>query len=76
MATESELRASVDSAISAVVAKIAAGQTITEWKEGSIHVKRSSPEELLRALKTMRDALSDDAGTGRCASVGMYRGPV
>lgn len=66
----------VDAAITAVLDKIAAGQTVTEWREGAIQVKRDTPAELLRALRDMRAALSDDEQTGRCASVCMTRGVV
>lgn len=76
MATESELRSAVDSAISNVLTKIAAGEIVTEYREGPLSVKRDSPAELLKALREMRSALSVDDGQGRRASVAMVRGAV
>lgn len=76
MATDSDLLTSINAAIASVIADIAAGKRVVEYREGPIQVKRSSPEDLLAALRQLKTALSEDANTGRCASVGMFRGSV
>ena len=74
--TSTELLAQIDNAIATVTLAIVNGKTITEWKEGSISVKRESPAELLRALRDLRTTLSADDGSGRSASVGVCHGAV
>ena len=74
--TESDLRAQADAALSAVLTQIAAGKTVTEWREGSIHVKRDTPAELIKALKAIRDSLDPGDPEQRQASVWMFRGAV
>lgn len=76
MATESDLRTAVDTAIAKVLAKIASGQTITEYNEDGLRVKRDSPAELLKALKEMRSALSADDDAPRCARVATFSGAL
>lgn len=76
MATDSDLVTAINTAISTVLANIAQGKLVTEYREGAISVKRESPAALLQALKDMKAAVSNDSGTGRCASVGVFRGAV
>ena len=75
MADDSTLYDAVTAAIAQVVSDIAAGKNVTEWREGTIVVKRESPSELLKALRTIRDGLSPgSSGSGRSASVGFSYG--
>lgn len=63
MATDAEIVAQLDAAILNVTTKIAAGDAITEYWEGEVKVKKESPAELLKTLRTMRDMYAAAAQT-------------
>lgn len=74
MATPAELLTSIDAGITACTAAIASGNTITEWEEGPIRVKKSSTADLLTALMEMRKHFAHAGATDRRAAAAFYGG--
>lgn len=72
--TQTALRASILTAISTVTEKIANGQTITEYREDGLSVKRESPAALLAELNRMLLSIPDDDDTPRRARVATFEG--
>lgn len=70
----SDLLTSCDSAIARVLTALAAGDDLTEINEGPIRIKRESPAELLKALRSLRQELQAETDTDRRAGVCFYGG--
>lgn len=73
MATDAELLTSVKTAIAAVLAGLAVGNSIVEYREGGVHIKTASPHELLAELNKMKVAL-ETATTPRRAATAVFGG--
>lgn len=73
MATDSELLTSVKAAIAAVLAGLAVGNSIVEYREGGVHIKCASPHELLAQLNKMKQEL-EAATTPRRAATAYFGG--
>lgn len=71
--SNAELLTSVNSGIAAVLANLAAGKFMVEWREGGVHVKKANPHELLAELRRLKSELEPSTVT-RSASVGSFRG--
>ena len=74
MATSAEILASIDTGIATVLSAIASGNSITEYEEGPVRVKRNSPSELLAALRAMRREFAPAATTDRRGAAAFYGG--
>lgn len=75
MATDAEYLAALKTARSAVVAKLAGGQAITEYAEGGVRIKKESPAALLKAIDEQIRLIEPRVET-REAGVGCFRGAV
>lgn len=69
MATDAETLTALKAARSAVIAKMASGQYVTEYWQGAIHIRKASPELLLKAIEDLIVRLEPAADTDRSASV-------
>lgn len=74
MATPAEILAAIDTGIATVLSKIASGDTITEYEEGPVRVKKNSPSELLAALRAMRAEFAHASATDRRGASAFYGG--
>ena len=73
MASDSSILDSINAGIAKVLEAIAAGDWLTEWKEGPLSVKKESPAALLRTLQDMAAAYEATTET-RSAGVAISRG--
>ena len=73
MATDSSLLTQINTAIEAVVAGLAAGKFITEYREGGVQIKKANPQELLAELRKCKQEL-EGATAERYAGVSTFRG--